>query len=172
MVAPGSFPFHRKASFSKLEAAFKSTTKKRGRTVIFDDAVTVHSIPNRKQYSEQETNSYYLNKKDQGKIREEIREYLRRMAEGDLNENELDNELKGGLEYYTPRACYERKQRINAAVKLVVRLQKIGLHSDEEWLSQAYRNVTEYSVHHAYLRGVLDQQKYPESPPFSQIMVR
>jgi hypothetical protein len=171
MVAPGSFRFNLEAYFSVSEVNDKlSATKKRGRTVNFSDTVKVHMIPSRKQFSKEEIRDYYLSRNDQDRIRGEIKVCLKRVVKGDLDEKE-EEELRGLECYTTPQACHERSQRIKVAIDVVMRQQSSGF-LDDEWLSQIYRKLTQYSANSAYVRGLMDQQKNLASPPFIQAMVR
>jgi hypothetical protein len=143
-------------------------SKKRGRSVHFARSVDVHVIESRRQFSQEEIQKCYLNKRELENIRWDIRACLQKMLAG--SNAEEDEELRG-LEAYAPNLYLARIQRMRLAVRTLIKQQEFGKLNDR-WLLYNYSALTEVSIDTARVRGMKDQQADPASPPFQQIMVR
>jgi hypothetical protein len=161
------------ATFSiSSEAGKSSPTKKRRRAVKFDENVHVRNISSRRLLSKDEVRDYYMSEAEQHNIRGDIKSLLKRRVEGDAScAAENEEELRGLESYYTPGAKFALKQRKRLSLHAVLIKQSSGPLTDE-WLTKAYSNFTQPSVHAAYIRGFMDQQLDRESAPFNQMMIR
>jgi hypothetical protein len=140
--------------------------------VQFDERVHVRNILSRRLLSKEEIRDCYMSKAEQKNIRGEIKLLLKRVVEGDAScAAENQEELRGLESLYTPGANFARKQRKRLSLHAVLIKQLSGPLTDE-WLTKAYSNFTQPSVHAAYIRGFMDQQLDRQSAPFNQMMIR
>jgi hypothetical protein len=147
----------------------------RGGTVsvrFADNIQAVREIPNRKCFSEQEIRDLYLSKFEQKMIHRNIVSIVRKFVE-EKNGEQLcdaeDDDLRG-LEFCT-RQHVERVRRLKRAISAVLRRQTT-CKIDEQWLSIAYRPLSEAAARMAHKRGLRDQELVPSPVPRQIVMVR
>ena len=143
-------------------------------SVKFSKTVTIYQVPNRKQFTKEETRSTYLSSKEIKKIRAEIINAVREIAVNKKSIQEVEEEMDislRGLESCLPHVAKERKQRMVLATETVLQQQELGVN-DVDWIAEMYSKFSSQAAIQAHLRGLQDQQDSPYLPPKVKVMLR
>jgi hypothetical protein len=170
------------ATFSSSSKLIKKI-KQRGRSVAFCKTVKIHTVPSLKHLSKQEMESLYMSREDLLGIKYGIIVLLKQMERQqqqstndndddltNLSDNDDDDAMRG-LEECGSKTAMERRRRINSAVQMVLKRQKLGYH--DEFISELYGKCVRQSSWTAHLRGLQDEQESPyQSSPKKMVMMR